>query len=193
MIEILLENNNIVGYGNDGILFVEMSVPDQFFPSIISSARGSFLISKQRHKNGSIRIGVFNPYGDVDKYIPSMCDKALQLSRNEKYENIFNTPIEAFDFIKSNLPEGQKPEKVLIPDSWNVRKINKFFGSSNLSKNNDKHIYLDCCEILKVPELKVPAFFSRPDYCGLIHTFENGFKSIILHNVSLGISFVTPK
>lgn len=192
IIETLLENSNVSGYDPSGLMFIELGIPEEFYPSIISSSRGSFLISRRQHKNGSIRIGVFNSYGDVDKFIPDMIRKSYQLSTSENYGNIFYGHEKCYDYIKSNLETDEYPSSVLVPGSWDLKKIKSYFGSRNISKSGDLFIYKKHTNVVKVDDLPLVVFCSRPDYCGLLHTFTGGMRSIILHNVERGFSFVSP-
>lgn len=189
ILESLLENYMMGTRDSKNALFIEMSIPSEFFPSIVSSARGSFLISRHQHPGGIIRVGVFNPYGKLDDFIPSLFEKALQFSASDGFSNIFTSAGPAFDYVRSESEEQDCPRVVLIPGSWKAPKIRTFFGSGDLKKTDAGYIYRDICKVVPVPDLSHPVFLSRPDYVGILNYFGSS-RSILLHNVQKGLAFV---
>ena len=189
ILEGILENYLMGNRGSQNALFIEMSIPPEFFPSIVSSARGSFLISRHQHPGGVIRVGVFNPYGRLDDFIPPLFEKALQFSTTDKFPNVFRDSRSAFDYVRTESGEEDCPRFVLIPSEWKAAKIRSFFGTGNLKKEKENHTYMKVCKVIPVVDLKFPVFLSRPDYVGVLNTFGSN-RSILLHNVEKGMAFV---
>lgn len=188
----------MMGTGDDrDFMWVEMTLPSEFFPSLISSTRGTFLVTRHQHPGGMIRVGVFSPKGPLDTHLPALMDRALQFSKSDGFKNIFSDPSEAFHHVRSRSEEETCPRYLLVPEKWTAKKISTFFGKNNISTEDKLDIgdpvtwYSKTCKVLPA-EVTYPVFVSKPDFVGVMNVFANGSRSILLHNVSNSLAFVVP-
>lgn len=173
-------------------LILEVPILKAHLPAIVSNSVGKFLVSRKASKNSTIRVGVFSyDNARLDDIIGDLFSSALELSTEEKFGNIFDTPEKAFEYIKT-LSDKEHPKNVLIPKEWSDRKISTFFGKKNVSASKDlklcEFMYNSNCSIVR-SNVKTPVFLSKPDFVGLHTQFMGDFSAILLHNVKLGISF----
>lgn len=166
-------------------LMVETPVIPQFFPMIVSDTSGNFIISRRIVENRFVRSGVFKNPGSYDDYIKSLFDAAYDLSKSDKFKNIFTKPDLASRYITSESGFKSQPRVVLVPNEFTDYDLKRIFvnlshgsvikyGQSRLMRTN----------------ISRPTFLSRPDFVGLFTQFPENHASIILHNVKSGISFV---
>jgi hypothetical protein len=171
-------------------LITESPAQESYFPAVISNTRGEFLVIKKIGKDKVIRSGIF-PYDSdkIDDLIPNLFKCAFDLSIEQKWDNVFSDSDSAFKFIQSSSGLKIQPHVCLIPDSWDMKKIEKFFKKDKLEINDSKIKYNKICSINKCKILS-PVFLSRPDFVGMYTQFMGGLSSIVLHNIKLGIAFV---
>jgi len=176
-------------------VWIEVPARNSFLPSVISSSRGKFIISRKLLKPvngiGLLRVGVFKCDSDrLDDLIDDMCKAAIDLSISEKWGNIFTgrgAILKAFNYVKKNSGTNSQPHACLIPDTLDQENLNKLFGKKNLDEQNSK--YMKMCRLIPCKIKSGPVFLSRPDFVGMYTQFMGGGSSIILHNVKLGMGF----
>lgn len=166
------------------ILMIETPGREEFLPCVVSTInKGRFLINKSITRDGKIRSGVFTSSEEtLDDVLPNLFDKCYELSLNMNWENIHASFEDAYDYIKTTSGFKNLPHYVFIPDNFDDSVIKeKFeFDGSLINKS---------CRIHRGPFNNV-VFLSRPDFVGLLTRMPNNSNSIIMHNVSLGLSFL---
>lgn len=174
--------------GVDAIpLWLETPAKAAFLPAVVSSSRGSFLVSRKLTKDEKIRSGVFSYDSDrLDEAIGNMMSAAHALSVKEGWKNVFcgkSAAASAFSYIQESSGMKSQPHACLVPEIWSDGEVQKFMG-----KDLDSSVYCKICRVYlcKVP---FPVMLSRPDFVGMYTQFVGGKSSIILHNIKNGIAF----
>jgi hypothetical protein len=177
--------------GVDGsVLWIETPAKPSFLPAVVSLSTPKFGVSR-KISNGSIRSGVFQYDQDrLDEVIPDLITSAYELSLKEKWSNIHNSPSDAFNWIQNKSGTEVQPHCVLIPSSWDRKKIEKYFGKSNTEYRtvDSSIVYKKMCRVYQCG-VKLPVFLSRPDFVGMYTQILGGRSSILLHNIKNGIAF----
>lgn len=160
-----------------------------FLPALVSNSVGKFLVVRKMSKDDRIGVGVFQHDSDkMDEKIPDMIQAAFDLSKAEKWENVFSGSkalSDGFDHIakESNMPV--QPHVCLVPNSWTIATMREKFRTK-IDPNIPK--YRRFCRIVNA-DVPVVTFLSRPDMVGMYTHFLGGPASILLHNVKRGMAF----
>lgn len=177
--------------GVDGeVLWIETPAKPSFLPAIVSLSTSKFGVARKM-SNGSIRSGVFKHDQDrLDEVIPSLMLSAYRLSLEEKWNNIHSAPSTAFSFIQSKSGTEVQPHCVLIPSMWNQKKVEKYFGKSDIEymSADSSIVYKKMCRVHQCG-VEFPVFLSRPDFVGMYTQILGGRSSILLHNIRNGMAF----
>ena len=171
--------------GKDAMpLILETPSSENFLPSIVSTIDSGRFLVVRKMKDGKIRSGIFKHDPDrIDEIIKPLTDAAFDLSKTEKFGNIFKSSKKAFEFIRDSAGTGAHPHILLMPNS-SANSLEKVLG-----KMYDGKSYGKICKVI-LSDVSRPIFFSRPDFVGLYTQFVGGSSSILLHNVKNGMSFV---
>ena len=176
-------------------LIVDVPASKNFLPALVSNALGKFLVSRKLTSDNYIRVGVFKHDPDkIDQMIPEMVSSALDLSKSEKWKNVFNgvgqeTISKAFEYIVKKSAVPAQPHVCLIPRPWERDRVEEIFGAQgNLLK------YRRYCNIIQV-DIDFVVFLSKPDFVGMYTHFlgNSGFSAILMHNVKNGMAFCLPE
>jgi hypothetical protein len=171
-------------------LVTESPAQESYFPAVISNTRGKFIVIEKMGKDKLIRSGIFTYDSDkIDDIIPDLFKCAYDLSVKQNWLNIFPDIDSAFKYVQNSSGLTIQPHVCLIPDSWNMKKIEKIFKKDKLDINDSKIKYDKICSVHKC-KVSFPIFLSRPDFVGMYTQFMGGLSSIVLHNIKQGISFV---
>ncbi len=172
-------------------LMLEVPAKKEFIPAIVSSTTsGKFLVSTGLTADLMIRTGVFESSpSDLDKSIGPLFDLAFDLSKRQKYPNIFRDATSAFDYVQKTSGFKNQPHLILIPEKLAKDSMNNIFGSDNLSEKNYDVYYKSCAKLTRCNTSNI-VFLSNPEFVGLHTRLMCGASSILLHNVKLGISFI---
>lgn len=156
-------------------------------PVLVSSTRGKFLVRRKLFQ-GSHPCGIFQYDSDrLDEIIGPMIDAALQLSEEEKWDNVLTTPKAAFDYVQQKSGTTVQPHACLIPADWDDKKVRRW-GGKDVTFEGGMITYRGICRIHRC-NTQVPTFFSRPDFVGLFTQIVGGMSSVLLHNVRHGMAF----
>lgn len=181
-------------------LMIEVPVPKDCFPAIVSSTRGGFLVARGLRESGLAGVGVFDYDSDkLDALLGPMISAAHSLSEGsthvvkEKtvpgtYRNSFTGPgasKRAVEYLVESSGLKTQPHVCLLPSSWSEKKASAFFGKDYVPSERKLG---KCCRVV-FHDVPMPTFFSRPDMVGMYTQFMNGGSAIILHNVGLGMAF----
>lgn len=172
-----------------GAIPMAILVPDAkaHSPVLVSSTRGKFLVRRKLFQ-GCHPCGVFKYDSDrLDEVIANVTEAGLQLSLDEKWPNVFTKPGPAFDYIRERAGTAGQPHACAVPADWDDVKLKRWFGKG-FEVTGGLVTYRKTCRVYRC-NTKVPTFFSRPDYVGLLTQVAGGNSSILLHNVRNGMSF----
>jgi hypothetical protein len=165
---------------------IEVPARPEFLPALVSSTRGKFLVSRRLTDDGKIKVGVFDHDSEkVDELIPSMLTAACELSKEEKWGNVFGPRAvkTAFKYVSSHSHLPAQPHVCIAPSSWSNLKFEKTFGVKKSELKYQKY-----CNMVQM-DIPFVVFLSKPEMVGLYTHFLNGPASILLHNVRRGMSF----
>lgn len=166
-------------------LIVEVPARSEFLPALVSNSRGNFLVSRRLTEENRIRVGVFNHDAErIDELIPTMLSAAFELSKQEKWDNVFGSAKDGFQYVKEQSFMPAQPHVCIVPSSWDQRRMLRFF---NLRKQSSK--YRKYCHIVQI-DTPFATFLSKPEMVGLYTHFLGGPAAILLHNVRRGMAFV---
>lgn len=170
---------------------VEIPALPGFVPAIISNTHAKFVIARKLYEGNKIRVGVFDYDSEkLDDLILDMFSAAYELSRDEKWPNVFTgggAPARAVKYVGEQSGMGvAQPHVCLVPQIWSSTKLNKFFG-----KEFDGKKYKKYCRIVSA-KVAFPVFCSRPDMVGMYTQFLGGGAGFLLHNVKSGLAFCAP-
>ncbi len=179
---------------NKKLFMLESPANNEFLPSIVSSiAPNKFLTIRRLHPGNFIRSGIFEYDSDrLDEILSPLFKHAYELSLSENFSNIHKTFSEAHDYIKKYSSVKGYPAYCLVPDGFDVSKIENVTIPSYTSEEKNLSslpIYSDNCKIVHC-SVDRPVFLSKPDYVGLLTSFMGRSYSLLMHNVELGVSFV---
>lgn len=163
-------------------LFQEVPILNTFLPVIVSSdTRGKFIVSRKMTKEGRVRVGIYDDISFDPSVIYSLFDKALELSVQEKFDNVFKFENinDAYNYLIDQSGLNILNGSILVPNNF------------NMSSNSDFVDYK--YKNFTVYRSKLPYFvlLSKPDYVGLCTRFFGLRTSILLHNVKMGVAFCT--
>lgn len=183
-------------------LCVDFPGRKEFLPAVVSNTKGKF-VPINHLGPGSLRglkpdapwdpnaiYGAVFPWDSdrLDDVLRGMFQTAYELSVSEKWGNVFSgrAPARrAFDYVRDSTLPGQ-PHVCLVPEDWSPSKVKRFFGQTNLDKQQRR--YRKYCRVTPC-KIDFPVFLSRPDFVGKYEQFMGGHTSIVLHNVRRGMGF----
>lgn len=169
-------------------LWLEEPVPPRCLPALISGSRGNFLVSRRLTNEGRLRVGIFDQDPDrADDLIGPAFQAALDLSRAEKWSNVFTGPnaaSSAFDYVKASCPAPGQPHICVYPKEWDSKKMKRVFGTVWSPTVR----YREYCRLTPGP-VPFPVMLSRPDMVGKVSQIVGGKSAVVLHNVKLGMAF----
>lgn len=174
---------------------IEVPATKNYLPAIISTSGGKkigrkFLVLDRLHPGDILKVGVFQYSPEsIDDIIPEFVRTSFVLSKDMKYDNIYPTTKECFDFLRKSSKLETQPHCCLIPSTWSSARIKTFFGKENLLDiAEDIFVYNKCCRIYP-SHVDFPVFFSKPDYVGMIAQFNGGNFAIVSHGIRNSIAF----
>lgn len=165
-------------------------VPDNkgHSPVLVSSTRGKFIVRRKLFQ-GSHPCGIFQHDSDrLDEIIGPMMEAALQLSVDEKWDNVFPNPKQAFDYVQQKSGTIVQPHACLIPSEWDDQKVRRWAGKASIAFDGGIITYRETCRVYRC-NVQMPVFLSRPDFVGLFTQIVGGMSSVLLHNVRNGMAF----
>lgn len=201
-------------------LMIEVPVPKDCFPAVVSGTRGKFLISRGPRESGLAGVGVFDFDSEkLDSLLGPMISTALTLSVGSSYRTLekFTRRLRGKDVVKS-VPKAVPGsyENVFVGPSAADAAFDFLRKSSGLkaqphvclvpSSWDEKRVssffgkdyapserrFRECCRVIP-HDVPIPTFFSRPDMVGMYTQFMGGGAAILLHNVGLGMAFCPQK
>ena len=186
----ILENDLHRSRNNSAVpLIVEIPARPEFLPALVSNSTGKFLVSRRLTQEGRIRVGVFPHDSDrMDELIAPMLTAALELSKAEKWGNVFDAGnvSAAFRYIKAESHLPVQPHVCIVPSSWDQGLIMKTFKLKMVEGGLAK--YRKFCHVVQT-DVPFVAFLSKPDMVGMYTHFLSGPAALLLHNVRRGMSF----
>lgn len=174
----------------DTLIPMTILVPDNkgHSPVLVSSTRGKFIVRRKLFQ-GAHPCGIF-PYDSdrLDELIGPMVEAALQLSLDEKWDNVLSTPKAAFEYIQQKSGTTVQPHVCLIPADWKDPQLTRWAGKASVAFEGGIITYRKTCRIYRC-NTATPIFLSRPDFVGLFTQIVGGMSSVLLHNVRHGMAF----
>jgi len=195
---------------------IEVPVPKDSFPAVVSSTRGRFLVSRRPREGGLAGVGVFDHDSDkLDSVIGPMLSVAHSLSDGQIRTGLQRVrrrvrgrdvmvPVETRvpgSFKNSFAGPGAAKRAFDHIQSSSGLKFQPHFCLVPSSWNMEaagsffgggldvsKRRFMGCCKVA-FHDVPMPVFFSRPDMVGMYTQFMNGGAAIILHNVEFGLAF----
>jgi len=197
-------------------LMIEVPVPKDCFPAVVSGTRGQFVVATAPRESGLAGVGIFPCDSDrLDSVLGPLLAAAFGLS-----EGSFHTRV-----TRSVQKVKGKPVSVPVEKKIAGTYKNSFRGAGaarrafeHVQKNSglkaqphtclvpkdwdEKRLkaffgkeydpgrrkFAECCRVVS-HDVPMPSFFSRPDMVGMYTQFLNGGAAIIVHNVELGLAF----
>lgn len=189
----------------------EVPVDVASLPALVSGPRGQFLpvrhptrlvfveggikIAKDDRKEPSLVTAVFSHDPDrIDEILRPMIAAAHDLSIESGFLNRFNSPAQAFDYVKEHShPHLIQPHVCLVPDTWREKDVKARFPSdlkfSGKKGDSVKCKYREYCKVIPAP-VHTPVFMSKPETMGIYTQFMGGASSVALYNIAKGMAFL---
>lgn len=185
IIETILEYDFHKSSGKDRHpLLLEIPAKLDFLPAVVSSSRpNKFIVTNSITKDNRIRTGVFQ-YRDenLDVFLKPLFDCAYDCSVNYGFPNRFKKIDEAMKYIVNSSGMNSQPHIILVPNTFSKETRIDLFGEPDGLKYKNSRL-VNC-------DISHAVLLSRPDFVGMLTRFESGI-SIVLHNVKLGVAFLS--
>lgn len=195
---------------------IEVPVPKEAFPVVVSGTRGQFIVARKSRPNDMAGVGVFDFDSEkLDSLIGPLVAAAHSLSEGSLSDSTEKTVVRSFG------KDAPGHRAVKVPGTF----ANSFSGpeaarrafdylrensglkaqphaclvpdswdekkvSSFFGKEYDRgrRKFRECCRVVS-HDVPMPVFFSRPDMVGMYTQFMGGGAALLLHNVELGMAF----